>query len=165
MTGAVGTDPGAAGVAVTGAAGPVRRRRGRLRVAVVVMVVLAGVGILAASGLQRSLVFYRTPTELMRDPGLVDARVRLGGLVQPGTLSRGDGVASFRITDGVTAVPVVFTGKLVGVFRDGQNALVEGRLGPGGVFRGDVLMVKHSDSYRAPDGRPYQPPQVGTPPR
>lgn len=138
-----------------------RRRFGtRLRLAVVVAVALAAVGVLAVSRLDETLVYYRTPTELMDDPGLTGERVRLGGLVQPDSLRKDADPVTFTVTDGTTELPVVFTGSLGGIFQDGQNALVEGSLGPDGVFRGDQLMVKHSENYQAPDGETYTPPPL-----
>lgn len=127
----------------------------------VVAVTLAAVALLAVSGLNRTLVYYRTPTELMHDRGLVGKQVRVGGLVQPGSLHRTGQVASFTLTDGATDVPVVFTGPINGVFAAGRDALVEGRLSPSGTFNGDQLMVKHDDNYRGPDGKPYTPAPIG----
>lgn len=144
-----------------------RRRRPRLRwrLLLVTGVVLAGIGILAVSGLQRSLVFYRTPTELVQQHSMVGDRVRLGGLVVPGSLRIHGQVADFSLTDGVTKVPVVYRGQLIGTFRQGQDALVDGTLGRDHHFHATLLMVKHSDSYRAPDGSRYKPPRIGGGPR
>ncbi len=135
-----------------------RRPRTRLRLAAVLAVVLAGIGVLAMSNLDDSLVFYRTPTELAHDDGLVGERVRVGGQVVPGSLrDRGNG-AAFALSDGTTELPVVYQGVVPGVFREGEGALVEGVLGRDGVFVADQLMVKHSENYRAPGGDSYSPP-------
>jgi len=150
----------AAGTPVPPAAGPTAGGR-RWRLAVVVTVTVAAVALLAVSGLNRTLVYYRTPTELVGDPGLVGKQVRVGGLVQPGTVHRDGQVVRFTLTDGATSLPVVFTGPINGVFAPGRDALVEGRLTPSGTFDGDELMVKHDDNYRGPDGKPYTPPAVG----
>ena len=127
--------------------------------ALVAVVVLAAVGVVAVAGLQGSLVYYKTTSELLSDHSLVGHRVRLGGLVVKGSVHRtADGVR-FELTDGVAEVPVVNTGQPRGVFREGQGAVVEGVLGADGVFRSDVLLVKHSNSYEPPangTGRPQQ---------
>lgn len=141
--------------------GSVRGRRWRL--VVVVVVVLGAVAVLAVAGLNRTLVYYRTPTELVHDRGLVGKQVRIGGLVAPGTLHRNGQVVRFTLTDGATDLPVVFTGTINGVFAPGRDALVEGRYTAAGVLDGDELMVKHDDTYRGPDGKPYTPPAVGSP--
>lgn len=134
----------------------------RWRLVVVVVVVLGAVGVLAAAGLNRTLVYYRTPTELVADHSLVGKQVRVGGLVAPGSLHRTAGVVRFILTDGATDLPVVFTGAINGVFAPGRDALVDGRLQPNGTFAGDELMVKHDDSYGGSDGTRYTPPPVGT---
>jgi cytochrome c-type biogenesis protein CcmE len=128
---------------------------------VVVAVVFAAIGVLAAAGLNRTLVYYRTPTELVSNRGLVGKQVRVGGLVQPGTLQRSANVVRFILTDGATDLPVTFTGTINGVFAPGRDALIDGRLSSSGVFAGDELMVKHDDSYRGPNGKPYTPPSFG----
>lgn len=133
----------------------------RWRLALVVLVAVAVIGLVAAAGLGNTLVYYRTPTGLLRDRALIGQQVRVGGLVEPGSLHTGVGVVRFTLTDGVTFLPVLFTGPLVGTFQAGQDALVGGRLGSNGVFHGTSLMVKHSNVYRAPDGTPYHPPKIG----
>jgi cytochrome c-type biogenesis protein CcmE len=138
---------------------PRPHRRLRLRLLLVAAVVLAAVGVLAFAGLSGSLVYYKTTSELLADHGLVGHRVRLGGLVVTGSVHRTAGGVRFELTDGVADVPVVNTGQPRGVFRDGQGAVVEGVLGRDGVFRSDVLLVKHSNSYEPPahgTGRPVQ---------
>jgi cytochrome c-type biogenesis protein CcmE len=139
--------------------GPRPHRRLRLRLLLVAVVVLTAVGVLAFAGLSGSLVYYKTTSELLFDHGLVGHRLRLGGLVVQGSVHRtADGVR-FELTDGVAEVPVVNTGEPRGVFRDGQGAVVEGVLGRDGVFRSDVLLVKHSNSYEPPargTGRPVE---------
>ncbi|WP_199506115.1 cytochrome c maturation protein CcmE [Geodermatophilus sp. TF02-6] len=135
------------------------RRRVPLRLLLVAGVVLLTVGVLAVAGLQGSLVYYRTTSELLADPALQGERVRLGGLVVRGTVeTTADGVR-FELTDGVQDVPVVNTGQPRGVFQEGQGAVVEGVLGADGVFRSDVLLVKHDNEYRPPEdgtGRPAE---------
>lgn len=144
---------------VTVPAAPPRSAR-RWRLVVVVAVTLAVVALLAVSGLNRTLVYYRNPTELMHDHTLVGKQVRVGGLVQPGTLHRDGQTVTFTLTDGATDVPVSFTGPINGVFAAGRDALVDGKLTAAGTFDGDQLMVKHDNSYRGPDNTPYTPPPV-----
>lgn len=126
------------------------RRRAPWRLLTVAVVALAAVGVLAGAGLRGNLVYYKTTSELVADPGLAGERLRLGGLVLAGSVQRtADGVR-FRLTDGVSEVQVVNAGQPRGVFSEGQGALVEGVLGRDGVFRSDLLLVKHSNEYRAP---------------
>ncbi len=155
MTGTVA----ATGTTVAPLSAPSSARRWRL--AVLVAGTLAVVALLAVSGLNHTLVYYRTPTELMHDRTLVGKQVRVGGLVQPGTLHRAGPTVTFTLTDGATSIPVRFTGPINGVFAAGRDALVDGKLTPGGTFDGDQLMVKHDDTYRGPNGKHYTPPTVG----
>lgn len=132
----------------------------RIRLAVVGAACIAAVGVLAVSGLDDSLVYYRTPSELAAQPAGSAERVRLGGLVQAGSVQEDSGDVRFVLSDGASEVTVVHRGDPPGVFQEGQGALVEGTFDPQGVFRSDFLVVKHSNEYRGADGEPYQ---VGEP--
>jgi cytochrome c-type biogenesis protein CcmE len=122
------------------------RRRGPL-IALTTLVVLA-VGILVASGLQGTLVYYRTPTEILDQRPPHGERIRLGGQVLPGSLREADGETSFRLADATHQIPVVQHGAPPGTFKEGRDAVVEGVLGADGVFTSDTVMVKHSNEYR-----------------
>jgi cytochrome c-type biogenesis protein CcmE len=145
-------------VTVVGAP-PTRARRVPVRLLLLAAVTLTAVAVLAFAGLSGSLVYYKTTSELASDPGLVGQRVRLGGLVVVGSVERTAQGVRFELTDGVQQVPVVNSGQPRGVFRAGQGAVVEGVLGHDGVFRSDVLLVKHDNAYDPPAtgrGRPAQ---------
>lgn len=135
------------------------RQRAPWRLLTLAVVVLAAVGVLAATGLQGSLVYYKTTSELLADPSLQGERLRLGGLVAPASVSRGPDGVSFVLTDGVQEVPVVNSEQPRGVFTEGQGALVEGVFGADGVFRSDLLLVKHGNEYKAPE-EPGEAPEV-----
>lgn len=124
-----------------------RRRALSLRLTVVVGAVATALGLLGFSGLADTMVYYRTPSEVLAEPPPTDERLRLGGLVAAGSLERVGAQARFTVTDGVTDVPVVYVGALPAVFTEGEGAIVEGRLGADGVFRGDLVVVKHSNEY------------------
>ena len=136
---------------------PRARRRAPVRLLLVAAVALTAVAVLAFAGLSGSLVYYKTTSELVSDPGLVGHRLRLGGLVVAGSVERTSDGVRFELTDGVQEVPVVNTGQPRGVFSDGQGAVVEGVFGSDGVFRSDVLLVKHSNSYEPPAGGSGRP--------
>ncbi|CAN5128571.1 N/A [soil metagenome] len=134
-----------------------RAARPRTRLAVVGLVSVAALGVLAASGLQDSLVYYRTPSEVATGERKTARRVRLGGLVQPGSVREDAGSVRFVLTDGVADVAVLHRGDPPGVFQEGQGALVEGTF-DGRLFRSNFLVVKHSNEYRGPGGDTYRPP-------
>lgn len=123
------------------------------RLVPVALVVIAALGLLAGSGLGDSLVYYRTPTEVVTDPPGADSVVRLGGMVRSGSVRPdGDGIR-FVLTDGVSDVEVWHLTEVRGVFAEEQGALVEGSLGPDGVFRSQLLMVQHDNEYQRADGK------------
>ena len=119
--------------------------------------VAIGVGLMAASAglvltaLDESLSFFRSPTELVEQPELGARRVRLGGLVEEGSVERGDaGVIRFRVTDLVNGVAVSYQGLLPDLFREGQGVVAQGRL-ENGVFVADEILARHDENYMSPE--------------
>jgi cytochrome c-type biogenesis protein CcmE len=122
-------------------------RRARL---LLLAVTVAGAVLLVGAGLQHTLTFYRTPSQVQQAP---DARVRLGGEVEPGSLHTDGGTTRFELTDGTSRVEVEQVEDLPGTIREGQQAVVEGTLDRQGVFHSDTVMAKHGNEYRpASDG-------------
>jgi cytochrome c-type biogenesis protein CcmE len=122
--------------------------------------ILGGVAIIVAvfawllfGGLEKNVVFFLTPQELLAKGNEgVGVPVRLGGLVKPGSV-KWDAQAldlRFTVTDGAREMQVHSTGAPPQMFRDGMGVVVEGRTGANGVFEATNLMVKHSNEYRAP---------------
>jgi cytochrome c-type biogenesis protein CcmE len=98
--------------------------------------------------LRDNVVFFYGPTELAEKhvgPGL---RLRIGGLVKPGTLVHLEGKSiSFDVTDGNHDVPVSYTGLLPDLFKEGQGVVAEGALDKAGQFRADSILAKHDERY------------------
>jgi cytochrome c-type biogenesis protein CcmE len=130
-----------------------RTVRTPVRLLVVAATAAAAVVVLAVVGLGEAAVYYRTPTEVLERPPAAGDRLRLGGLVLPGTVRSDGTTVRFELTDGVTGLTVVHRGDPSGVFQEGQGAVVEGVLGSDGRFLSDLVMVKHSNEYRAQDSR------------
>lgn len=132
---------------------PARPSRRPLLLVAVAFVALAAFGFILVGGLDENIVYFVTPTEL-REKGVeaIDAPVRLGGQVAPGSVVwNADALdLRFRMTDGVQDVEVHSSGAPPQMFRDGIGVIVEGRLTSAGIFESDNLMVKHSNEYRAP---------------
>lgn len=105
-------------------------------------------------GLSEALVYYWSPTELVAaGDKAYTATVRLGGMVEHGS-KRWDPdnqLLDFRVTDGVTTVPVHCTGAPPAMFREGIGVVVEGTYDQSGVFHTDRVMVKHGNEYRVPE--------------
>ena len=95
-----------------------------------------------------AIVFFNSPTDVVEKHVAPGARIRLGGLVKPGSLARGDNLAvRFEVTDGNKSVPVSFTGILPDLFREGQGVVTEGALDAGGTFKADSVLAKHDETY------------------
>lgn len=131
------------------------RLRFSLRTAVVggALAGAVSLGLLAAFGLGQGTVFYYTPAEVAAGQGQGEV-VRVGGTVARGSV-RWDadaGVLRFRLSDRRAAVAVANRGAPPDLFREGRDALVEGRLS-GGVLRSSNVIVKHDENYDDPRQR------------
>lgn len=122
--------------------------------------VLGGAGVILAvfawllfGGLEKNVVFFLTPQELLaKGADGVGVPVRLGGQVKPGSV-KWDAQAldlRFTVTDGAKEMQVHSTGAPPQMFRDGMGVIVEGSAGASGVFEASSLMIKHSNEYRPP---------------
>jgi cytochrome c-type biogenesis protein CcmE len=110
--------------------------------------VLALAAVLVLSALKDSIVFFNSPTDVVEKKVAPGSRIRLGGLVKPGTLQRGDHLAvRFEVTDGNQAIAVNYQGILPDLFREGQGVIAEGALEPNGAFKADAVLAKHDERY------------------
>jgi cytochrome c-type biogenesis protein CcmE len=114
----------------------------------------SGMGVLAIAAalvlfaLKDSIVFFNSPTDVVEKNVAPGSRVRLGGLVKPGTLTRGDNLlVRFEVTDGNKSVPVSYVGILPDLFREGQGVVTEGALDTAGLFKADSVLAKHDENY------------------
>jgi cytochrome c-type biogenesis protein CcmE len=95
-----------------------------------------------------SIVFFNSPTDVMEKHVAPGTRIRLGGLVEIGSLKRsGDLRIRFEVTDGKREVPVAYQGVLPDLFREGQGVVAEGALDRAGVFEADTILAKHDATY------------------
>jgi cytochrome c-type biogenesis protein CcmE len=117
----------------------------------VTTVVLLGVTVLAVSGFQDTLVYYRTPTEVASTPPPSNEVFRVAGLVVRGSLRENAGRLRFTITDGAHDLTVTSDGDLPQTFRAGEGAVVEGTLAGPRLFHADRVIVRHSNQYRPPN--------------
>ena len=110
--------------------------------------VLALAAVLVLSALKDSIVFFNSPTDVVEKKVQPGSRIRLGGLVKPGTLQRSDQLAvRFEVTDGNRAIAVSYQGILPDLFREGQGVIAEGTLETGGGFKADSVLAKHDEKY------------------
>ena len=126
-------------------------RRRPWGILVLVAVVLAVVAYLAFSGIGNALVYYRTPSELLaQGDAAIGETMRLGGQVKPGSIAGDPTDLTFVLTDNDAEVTVHSTAAPTRSFREGSGAVVEGSLGPNGVFEATRVIVKHDENYEAP---------------
>src|SRR5919205_1895332 len=124
------------------------RRQRRLSLIGAALGVLALAAALVLFALKDSIVFFNSPTDVVEKHVAPGARIRLGGLVKPGTLVRGDNLlVRFEVTDGNKSVPVSYTGILPDLFREGQGVVTEGALDGFGLFKADSVLAKHDETY------------------
>jgi cytochrome c-type biogenesis protein CcmE len=99
-----------------------------------------------------SIVFFYSPSEVAEMRIAPGQRFRLGGLVETGSVVRGEGTSvRFVITDRAKTLPVTYTGVLPDLFREGQGVVAEGVLEPDGVFHADNVLAKHDENYMPPE--------------
>ena len=99
-----------------------------------------------------TIVFFYGPSELAERAPQVGARLRIGGLVKPGSLVRGDGNhVTFAVTDTKRDVSVTYTGLLPDLFREGQGVVAEGTLGADRILYADNILAKHDERYMPRD--------------
>jgi cytochrome c-type biogenesis protein CcmE len=114
--------------------------------------VLALAAALVLNAMRDSIVFFSTPDMVAEKHIPPGKRFRLGGLVEKGSVVRGDNLAvSFKVSDGNATLPVTYTGILPDLFREGQGVVAEGALDTSGVSRADTVLAKHDETYMPKD--------------
>jgi cytochrome c-type biogenesis protein CcmE len=116
---------------------------------------LAAFGIAVAlvlNAFQSNLVFFFTPTQVASNEAPKDRAFRIGGLVEAGSLVREKDALTvrFRVTDTARTIPVVYTGILPDLFREGKGVVAQGKIGTDGTFRASEILAKHDENYMPP---------------
>jgi len=127
----------------------------RQRRMVLVGLMLVGVAIAAFLGLrafQKNLLYFYTPTQVAAGEAPKGYPFRVGGLVVTGSVQRTEGVTMrFSVTDGAATVPIVYSGILPDLFREGQGIISIGQMGTDGVFQASEVLAKHDENYMPPE--------------
>jgi cytochrome c-type biogenesis protein CcmE len=120
------------------------------------VLLVCGLGVGTAAGLSlwalsSDVAFFTSPSQLAHDHPGPGRSFRLGGLVEAGSVQRtnegGKPTASFRVTDGNTAIVVHYSGILPDLFREGQGVVSLGTLAPDGSFTAQEVLAKHDETY------------------
>jgi cytochrome c-type biogenesis protein CcmE len=102
--------------------------------------------------LEDSIVFFYSPSDIVEKKIKPGQRIRLGGLVEEGSVKRGENTTiQFTVTDTAKTISVMYTGVLPDLFREGQGVVTEGKLGSDGVFIADSVLAKHDENYMPPE--------------
>jgi cytochrome c-type biogenesis protein CcmE len=127
----------------------IKAKHQRLVLVVIALVALIGAGLLAAWALRSQASYFYVPSDIAAKPPAPDRAVRLGGMVERGSLKTlPDGVTvAFVVGDGKTRVPVRFTGITPSLFVEGSGVVAEGKLAADGTFVADNLLAKHDERY------------------
>ena len=123
------------------------KKRRRVQVIVISAVALALATGLIGYGLQDGINFFRSPSQIIAEPPKPSETFRIGGLVEEGSLKRGQGLAvTFSVTDTETSIPVSYSGILPDLFGENQGMIGTGSY-VNGVFQATEILAKHDEDY------------------
>lgn len=127
----------------------IKPKHQRLVLLLLALVALVGAGLLAAYALRSQASYFYLPSEIVSQAPDPDRGVRLGGMVEMGSIATAeDGITiNFVVGDGDGRVPVSFTGIAPALFVEGSGVVAEGRMSPDGTFMADNLLAKHDENY------------------
>ena len=117
---------------------------------------VAGLGVAVAlvlNAFQSNLVFFFTPTQVAANEAPRDRAFRIGGLVEEGSVVREKDALTvrFKVTDTAKTIPVVYSGILPDLFREGKGVVAQGRMLPDGTFKATEVLAKHDENYMPPE--------------
>ncbi len=128
----------------------------RHRKLTIIIMSVAALGLattLVLDAFQSNLVFFFSPSQVAANEAPKGKSFRIGGLVKEGSVKReSDGVTvNFVVTDTAKVIPVVYTGILPDLFKEGKGVVAQGKLSSDGIFRADEVLAKHDENYMPPE--------------
>ncbi len=119
---------------------------------VILLLIASGVVVsLIMFALNQNINLFFTPTQVMQGEAPVNARIRVGGMIEKGSVKRGEGLdVSFVITDFSHALKIHYQGILPNLFREEKGVVALGRL-RGNIFMADEVLAKHDENYMPPE--------------
>ncbi|GGA75808.1 cytochrome c-type biogenesis protein CcmE [Nitratireductor aestuarii] len=124
------------------------RKQKRATIIAIGMCFLAVAAALTFFALGQQTSYFYMPADVIAKPVAPGQRIRLGGLVEKGSIERMDGThVKFAVTDGEHTVKVGYEGILPDLFREEQGVVTEGTFGPDGLFVADSVLAKHDENY------------------
>lgn len=123
------------------------KKRRRIQVILVAVVALTLSTALVGYAMRDGINFFRSPAQVAAEPPAADEVFRIGGLVEDGSLVRGQGEAiRFRVTDGAASIDVRYAGVLPDLFGEGEGMVGTGRY-VNGVFEASEILARHDETY------------------
>ena len=130
-----------------------KSRHKRLALVAMGLAILGVAAALILNAFQSNLVFFYTPSQVVAKEAPQARSFRVGGLVEQGSVQRqSDGVTvRFVVTDTANSLPVLYTGILPDLFKEGKGVVAQGQIGADGVFRAKEVLAKHDENYMPPE--------------
>jgi cytochrome c-type biogenesis protein CcmE len=125
----------------------VTRKQRRLYFVLLGMAVLGGAVALVLTAISDSLVYFYSPTDIASQRIPEGRRMRIGGLVEEGSVRKDGKRVEFKVTDLSNTIPVIYQGVLPDLFREGQGVVVEGRMETDKQFHASEVLAKHDEKY------------------
>jgi cytochrome c-type biogenesis protein CcmE len=128
-------------------------RHKRIVVIAASLAALGGAAALVLNAFQSNLVFFFSPSQVLAQEAPASKPFRVGGMVEVGSVKRQDDglTVRFQVTDTAKTIPVVYTGILPDLFKEGKGVVAQGRLGPDGIFHASEVLAKHDENYMPPE--------------
>ena len=117
------------------------------------VLVLALAAAFVLNAFQNNLVFFFTPTQVLKGEAPKNKTFRIGGLVKVGSLQRNGADASFVVTDTAQDIPVRYSGLLPDLFKEGKGVVAQGRLDAQGAMTASEVLAKHDENYMPPEAQ------------
>ncbi|MFQ5439561.1 MAG: cytochrome c maturation protein CcmE [Paracoccaceae bacterium] len=128
------------------AVGGLKKKR-RIQLVVVAFLFLATATALIGYAMRDGISYFRSPTQVVESPPGPNEVFRIGGLVETGTLLRGQGeTITFSVTDGATSIPAAYTGILPDLFKEGKGVVATGKF-VNNTFQASEILAKHDENY------------------
>ena len=115
------------------------------------VVALGAAAALVLNAFEQNLVFFFTPSQVAAHEAPQGRTFRIGGMVETGSVKREGVEVRFLVTDTAKTIPVLFSGALPDLFREGKGVVAQGQLGADGVFRAREVLAKHDENYMPPE--------------
>ncbi len=128
-----------------------KRKYKRLYFVAIGLVLLGLATGLILNALEKNIVLFLSPSQVVETPPASGKTFRLGGVVERGSLIKGENAqVEFRVSDGTTSILVVYKGILPDLFREKQGVVADGKL-VDRIFQADEILAKHDENYMPPE--------------